>query len=167
MQLHVLGTWSCGCLELGLCLNCCVSELSTSVSFVAERAMLLLDDVILVLWLGLLVWCVVVLHLIYFEVKRKRTNAVQGIEKDINTIESPAPSKLFRRPTRHKGCQKKGWLKISSLMAVTWRLFGKKALLSGLADNTEVQKTTPPRNFLSLWSPEANVPSDWKPVTNV
>ena len=69
---------------------------------------MLLFDVILVLWLGLLVWCVVMLHLIYFEVKRKRTNAVQGIEKGINTIESPAPPQLFRKSARHKGCQKPG-----------------------------------------------------------
>jgi hypothetical protein len=68
---------------------------------------MLLLDVILVLWLGLLFWCVVVLHLIYFEVKRQRTTAVQGGEKGINTIESPAPAKLFRKSTRQKGCQKK------------------------------------------------------------
>ena len=68
---------------------------------------MLLLDVILVLWLGLLNWCVVVVYLIYFEVKRKRTNAVQGVEKGINTVESPAPTKLFRKPKRQKGCQKK------------------------------------------------------------
>ena len=30
-----------------------------------------------------------------------------------------------------------------------------------------IQKTTPPRNFLSLWSLEAKVRSYWKPVANV
>ena len=39
------------------------------------------------------------------EVKRKKANAGQGVEKGINTIESLAPSILFRRPTRQAASQ--------------------------------------------------------------
>jgi hypothetical protein len=106
-----------GCLELVLDLTWTLLELlcpgvfgprsCQPLYFVAVRAMWLLTF-ILVLWLALLVWCVVLLHLICAAIKPKRTNAGQSVEKGINTVESPAPPKLFRKRARHKGCQKKG-----------------------------------------------------------
>ena len=48
-------------------------------------------------------------------------------------------------------------------------LFGKRTVHSHQEwlITPRVQKTTTPRNVLGLWRSEANVPSDWKPVTNV
>jgi hypothetical protein len=54
-------------------------------------------EFLFVLWVGFLVWCLVMLHLVYAEVKRLKTTTVQGVEKGINTEESPAPTSLLRR----------------------------------------------------------------------
>ena len=57
------------------------------------------------LWLGLLVWCVVMLHLIYAEVKHQRTNTGQNVEKGINACGQPSSTTISRRPTRSTASQ--------------------------------------------------------------
>ena len=96
--LHVLGTWSWGCLELELwfVLSFWSKLCATFVFLVRVRAMWMLEF-LFVLWVGFLVWCLVMLHLVYAEVKRLKTTTVQGVEKGINTEESPAPTSLLRR----------------------------------------------------------------------
>ena len=55
-------------------------------------------ELLFVLWVGFLVWCLVLLHLIYAEVPENQdSSGCQGVEKGINTKESPAPTSLTRR----------------------------------------------------------------------
>ena len=57
------------------------------------------------MWLELLVWCVVMLHLICAEVKRQRPSTGQSVKKGINTGERPAPPSFFKRPTQQTASQ--------------------------------------------------------------
>ena len=57
------------------------------------------------LWLGLLVWCVVMLHLIYGELRRQKPIQGQNVEKGINTQAWPSSPSMTTRPTRRAASQ--------------------------------------------------------------